>query len=77
MVNIRREETSFSCQDCDVDVVHGGNLLHQFSKAEVVVSIECIELLWDVKGDDGGVTACLQCDLLLDLRHCCSCCAVV
>lgn len=36
-----------------------------------MVSVHCIQLLWDVEGDDGGVPAGLEGDLLLDLRHFC------
>jgi hypothetical protein len=65
--NLRGEVTAFACEDRDIDVVHGGNFLHQFGEAEVVVSIECVQLLWQVEGDDGDVASGLQCDFLLDL----------
>jgi len=34
-----------------------------------MVSIQCIEFLGKVEGDDCGVTASLECDFLFDCRH--------
>jgi hypothetical protein len=68
--NVRGKVTAFSCQDGDVDIFHNRDFLHQFGKAEVMVSIECVQLLWQIEGDDGDVASGLQRDFLLDLRHC-------
>ena len=69
-VNVRGKVTAFSCENGDVDIVHSSNFLHHFGEAEVVVPIECIQLLWQIEGDDGDVASGLQSDFLLDLRHC-------
>jgi hypothetical protein len=45
-LNVRGKVTAFSCQDGDVDIFHNRDFLHKFGEAEVVVSIECVQLLW-------------------------------
>jgi hypothetical protein len=68
--NVRGKVTAFACQDSDEDIIHNRNFLHQFGKAEVMISIECIQLLWQIERDDGDMASGLQGDVLLDLRHC-------
>lgn len=67
--DLRGKVTSFSRQDCDENVVAAGDFLHQLGETEVMVSIQCIEFLGEVEGDDCGVTASLECDFLFDCRH--------
>lgn len=59
-VSKRREETTISCQECDCDLWHSSDFMHQARQSEVQILVHGIELLWDVEGDN--------CDLALDLE---------
>lgn len=58
--SIRRKEATISCQDCDCDLWHSSDFMHQARKPEIRILVHGIELLWDVEGYD--------CYLALDLE---------
>ena len=67
--SLRREVSSFSCEEGDVDVIACGNLAHEVRETEVEVLGQGIEFLGEVESDDGDLAAGLEGYLVVRCGH--------